>query len=89
MFMRVLTIAAAIVFIFTFSTALAGAAGDRNARASIERQVIHVRGVPFFPVMLIDQCDAGVASLTSIGVGDAPKKGSLFLISGRLGEAAA
>jgi hypothetical protein len=62
MFMRVLTIAAAIVFIFTFSTALAGAAGDRNARASIERQVIHVRGAPFFPVMLIDQCTAGAVT---------------------------
>jgi len=62
MFMRVLTIAAAIVFIFTFSTALAGAAGDHNARASIERQVIHVRRAPFFPVMLIDQCTAGAVS---------------------------
>jgi hypothetical protein len=62
MFIRVLTIAAAIVVIFTFSTALAGAAGDRNARASIERQVIHVRGAPFFPVMLIDQCTAGAVT---------------------------
>jgi hypothetical protein len=30
------------------------------------------------------QCDAGVHALTAIGVGDAPKQGALFLISGRL-----
>jgi hypothetical protein len=36
----------------------------------------------------IEQCDAGPATQTTIGVGDAPKQGSLFLISGRLGEAA-
>ncbi|GIF18845.1 hypothetical protein BJ973_005890 [Actinoplanes tereljensis] len=33
-----------------------------------------------------DQCDAGPDSLTAIGVGDAPKSGALFLISGRLGD---
>jgi hypothetical protein len=33
-----------------------------------------------------DQCDAGPGSLTAIGVGDAPKAGALFLISGRLPE---
>jgi hypothetical protein len=31
-----------------------------------------------------EQCDAGPDSLTTIGVGDAPKHGALFLISGRL-----
>jgi hypothetical protein len=55
-FTRVLAIAAAIAASITFSTAIAGAAGDRTARASVERQVIHVRKAPFFPVMLIDQC---------------------------------
>jgi hypothetical protein len=69
MFTRVLTIATAIVVLFTFSTALAGAAGDRNASASIERQVIHVRGAPFFPVMLIDQCTAdAVANAHRLGI---------------------
>jgi hypothetical protein len=32
-----------------------------------------------------DQCDAGPDSLTTIGIGDAPKHGALFLISGHLG----
>jgi hypothetical protein len=31
-----------------------------------------------------EQCDAGPGSLTTIGVGDAPKRGALFLISGQL-----
>jgi hypothetical protein len=31
-----------------------------------------------------DQCDAGPDSLTTIGVGDAPKSGALFLVSGQL-----
>jgi hypothetical protein len=31
-----------------------------------------------------EQCDAGRDALTEIGVGDAPKQGALFLISGRL-----
>lgn len=31
-----------------------------------------------------DQCDTGPDSLTTIGVGDAPKQGALFLISGHL-----
>jgi len=31
-----------------------------------------------------EQCDAGSDSLTTIGTGDAPKSGALFLISGRL-----
>jgi hypothetical protein len=31
-----------------------------------------------------DQCDAGPESLTTIGVGDAPKTGALFLVSGEL-----
>ena len=31
-----------------------------------------------------EQCDAGPDSLTTIGVGDAPKRGALFLISGQL-----
>jgi hypothetical protein len=56
MLMRVLAIAAAIAVLITFSTALAGAAPEPTASASVERQVIHVHGAPFFPVMLIDQC---------------------------------
>jgi hypothetical protein len=31
-----------------------------------------------------EHCDAGSESLTQIGVGDAPKRGALFLISGEL-----
>ena len=31
-----------------------------------------------------DQCDAGPGKLTRIGVGDAPKQGALYLVSGRL-----
>jgi len=31
-----------------------------------------------------EQCDAGPDSLTTIGVGDAPKQGAVFLICGRL-----
>jgi hypothetical protein len=31
-----------------------------------------------------EQCDAGPQGLTTIGVGDAPKRGALFLISGQL-----
>lgn len=31
-----------------------------------------------------EQCDAGPGSLTTIGTGDEPKSGALFLISGRL-----
>jgi len=31
-----------------------------------------------------EQCDAGAESLTTIGVGDAPKHGALFLVSGQL-----
>ncbi|MCM3900101.1 MAG: hypothetical protein ND866_00185 [Pyrinomonadaceae bacterium] len=31
-----------------------------------------------------EHCDAGTDSLTEIGVGDAPKRGALFLISGQL-----
>jgi hypothetical protein len=31
-----------------------------------------------------EQCDAGPASLTTIGTGDAPKAGALFLVSGEL-----
>jgi len=34
-----------------------------------------------------EQCDAGPDSLTTVGVGDAPKRGALFLISGQLFQA--
>jgi hypothetical protein len=53
---RVFAVAATIVALITFSTAVAGAAHELTAGASIERQVIHIQGTPFFPVMLIDQC---------------------------------
>lgn len=33
-----------------------------------------------------EQCDSGPGSLTTIGTGDAPKRGALFLISGQLPE---
>jgi hypothetical protein len=56
MFMRAVAIAIAIVALITFSAAFAGAAPELTAAASVERQVIHVQGAPFFPVMLIDQC---------------------------------
>ena len=31
-----------------------------------------------------EHCDAGTASLTTIGTGDGPKQGALFLITGQL-----
>jgi hypothetical protein len=31
-----------------------------------------------------EQCDAGPDSLTTIGVGNAPKEGAVFLVCGRL-----
>jgi hypothetical protein len=31
-----------------------------------------------------EHCDAGAASLTTIGTGDAPKEGALFLITGQV-----
>ena len=31
-----------------------------------------------------EHCDAGTASLTAIGTGDAPKQGALFLITGQI-----
>ena len=69
MFARALTIAVAIVSLTAFPTAIAGAAGDRTARGSVERQVIHVRNAPFFPVMLIDQCTpAAVAHASRLGI---------------------
>lgn len=33
-----------------------------------------------------EQCDVGAESLTTIGVGDAPKRGALFLVSGQLSK---
>ncbi|MFL5963579.1 MAG: hypothetical protein ACJ757_11885 [Gaiellaceae bacterium] len=67
--MRLLALLAAIVAPITFSTALAGATAERTARASVERPVIHVRGAPFFPVMLIDQCTPkGVARADRLGI---------------------
>jgi hypothetical protein len=33
-----------------------------------------------------EQCDAGPRSLTTIGTGDAPKRGAVFLISGELSD---
>jgi hypothetical protein len=67
--MRVLALAAIIVSLITFSTALAGASAQATARASVERNVIAVQGEPFFPVMLIDQCTAdGVAHARQLGI---------------------
>jgi hypothetical protein len=60
--MRVVAIAATIVALVIFSSALAGASAKVTARASVEHQVITVGGAPFFPVMLIDQCTADAAS---------------------------
>jgi hypothetical protein len=56
MFKRFVAIGVAIGALITFSTALAGAAPERTAQASVERELLHVRGRSFFPVMLIDQC---------------------------------
>jgi hypothetical protein len=40
----------------------AGEAGAATARASVVRERIDVRGAPFFPIMLIDQCTPGEVS---------------------------
>ncbi|MCW2963318.1 MAG: putative lipoprotein [Actinomycetia bacterium] len=67
--MRVLALAAGIVSLITFSTALAGASTQTTARASVERNVIVVQGTPFFPVMLIDQCTTdAVAHARQLGI---------------------
>jgi hypothetical protein len=67
--MRVLALATSAVVLIIFTTALAGAAGEPTARASVDRQVIHVRGAPFFPVMLIDQCSPdAVARAAHLGI---------------------
>jgi hypothetical protein len=68
-FTRLLALPVAIVALIGFSTALAGATTERTADASVERQVIHIRGAPFFPVMLIDQCTPeGVARANELGI---------------------
>jgi hypothetical protein len=69
MLKRLLIGVATIVALVAFSTGLAGAAADRTARATVERNVIAVRGAPFFPVMLIDQCsEAAVAHARQLGI---------------------
>ena len=65
-----------------------------NERGSLARVAVYPHGrsvtAAVMPVaMWIDfasaeQCDAGPYSLTAIGVGDAPKRGALFLINGQL-----
>lgn len=56
----------ALVFVLpSFARPLA----ERTAHATVERGSIVVGGKPFFPVMLIDQCDAGAAArATRLGV---------------------
>ncbi|MGZ4333560.1 MAG: hypothetical protein ACXVRJ_04740 [Gaiellaceae bacterium] len=44
---------------------LADTAAERTAHATVEQGSIVVRGKPFFPVMLIDQCGAGAAGRAS------------------------
>ena len=66
----------------------------RDERGTLARVAVYPPGRSLDPivdpvVMWIDlasseQCDAGPDSLTTIGTGDAPKSGALFLISGRL-----
>lgn len=58
---RSLTVGATIVALTALCTALAGAAAGRTAGASVGNGVILVRGAPFFPVMLIDQCTPSAA----------------------------
>jgi len=66
---RLLAVAATVVAITSFSTGLAGAVAERTAQASASAHAITVRGRPFFPVMLIDQCSRGAASRArSLGV---------------------
>lgn len=65
-----------------------------DERGSLARVAVHPPGRSDEPdtppvTMWIDlaspeQCDSGTSSLTTIGVGDAPKRGALFLISGQL-----
>jgi hypothetical protein len=69
MLKRLFAVPATFVALIALSTALAGAAGERNARASVEERVIMVRGTPFFPVMLIDQCTPdAVAHAHGLGI---------------------
>jgi hypothetical protein len=65
-----------------------------DERGTLAKQAVFPPGRSLDPiaspvVMWIDlaspeQCDAGPGSLTTIGTGDLPKSGALFLISGRL-----
>jgi hypothetical protein len=66
---RTLTAGALAVAIAVSCTALAGATAERTAQAKVVRHVIVVRGEPFFPVMLIDQCtQAATARAHRLGV---------------------
>jgi hypothetical protein len=69
MFKYLLAVPATLVALIALSTGLAGATGEPTARASVEEHVILVRGTPFFPVMLIDQCTPdAVAHAHALGI---------------------
>src|SRR5581483_11860148 len=60
---------AALLAVLAIPTAFAASDTERTAHASVADQAILLRGKPFFPVMLIDQCDPGAAARArSLGV---------------------
>jgi hypothetical protein len=74
MFRRTIAVTTTLALLFALCASLAGAAADRGsrkgtARANVDRSRLLVRGKPFFPVMLIDQCSADAARRArSLGV---------------------
>lgn len=59
---RTTACAATLVALLAIPAALAATRAERTAHASIAGGAIRLGGKPFFPVMLIDQCDAGAAA---------------------------
>jgi hypothetical protein len=59
---RSLAVGASAAAALVSCTALAGAAAESTAHATVARHAIAVHGKPFFPVMLIDQCTKGAAA---------------------------
>jgi hypothetical protein len=68
--------------------AMAGFLGrvDRETRCAFwaEEPVDHGSSARVADLASPEHCDAGAASLTTIGTGDAPKEGALFLITGQV-----
>lgn len=59
---RVFACVALFVAVLSIPAAFAAARMERTAHASVGGQSIRVGGRAFFPIMLIDQCDAGAAA---------------------------